>query len=61
MELFVFEHLLLSRLQPVKDTQEKQIQLWKELILKYCKNEKCFVIDLEGEFPLFNNTSIQSE
>jgi len=45
-------------LQPVKDTQEKQIQLWKELILKYCKNEKCFVIDLE-EFPLFNNTSIQ--
>jgi ESCRT-II complex subunit VPS25 len=60
VDLFVFEHLLLSRLQPVKDTQEKQIQLWKELILKYCKNEKCFVIDLE-EFPLFNNTSIQSE
>jgi len=50
-----------DRLQPVKDTREKQIQLWKELILKYCKYRKCFLIDLEEEFPLFENTSIQSE
>jgi hypothetical protein len=49
------------RLQPVKDTREKQIQLWKELILRYCKHHKCFVVDLEAEFPLFENTSIQSE
>jgi ESCRT-II complex subunit VPS25 len=46
-------------LQPVKDTREKQIQLWKELILRYCKHHKCFVVDLEAEFPLFENTSIQ--
>lgn len=53
--------ILGCRLQPVKDTREKQVQLWKELILKYCKHHKCFLIDLEAEFPLFENTSIQSE
>lgn len=46
-------------LQPVKDTREKQIQLWKELILKYCKHRKCFLVDLEEDFPLFENASIQ--
>lgn len=45
----------------MKDTREKQIQLWKDLILKYCKHRKCFLIDLEEEFPLFENTTIQSE
>ncbi|KAJ7296536.1 hypothetical protein O6H91_05G026700 [Diphasiastrum complanatum] len=45
-------------LQPVRDTREKQIQLWKELILKYCKHHKVFLINLEEEFPLFSNTSI---
>eukprot|EP00249_Psilotum_nudum_P009621 c22049_g1_i1 orf=550-1113(-) len=45
-------------LQPVHDTRNKQIQLWKELILKYCKYHKVFIIDLEEDFPLFVNTSI---
>jgi hypothetical protein len=48
-------------LQPVRDTREKQIQLWKELILDYCKTHKVFVIALEEEFPLFTNTVIESK
>jgi hypothetical protein len=48
-------------LQPVRDTREKQIQLWKELILDYCKTQKVFVIGLEEEFPLFTNTVIESK
>ncbi|BAT99681.1 hypothetical protein VIGAN_10118300 [Vigna angularis var. angularis] len=46
-------------LQPVRDTREKQIQLWKELILDYCKTQKTFVIALEEEFPLFANHVIE--
>ncbi|KAG7028245.1 Vacuolar protein sorting-associated protein 25 [Cucurbita argyrosperma subsp. argyrosperma] len=47
-------------LQPVKDTREKQIQLWKELILDYCRTQKIFVIGLEEEFPLFSNSVIEN-
>ncbi|KAK7367020.1 hypothetical protein VNO80_09026 [Phaseolus coccineus] len=46
-------------LQPVRDTREKQIQLWKELILDYCKSQKTFVIAIEEEFPLFTNHVIE--
>ncbi|GAB2234551.1 hypothetical protein Droror1_Dr00003806 [Drosera rotundifolia] len=46
-------------LQPVKDTREKQVQLWKELILEYCKTHKIFFIDLEHDFPLFSNNAIE--
>ncbi|KAK4742412.1 hypothetical protein SAY87_000413 [Trapa incisa] len=46
-------------LQPVRDTREKQIQLWKELILDYCKTQKIFIIGLEEEFPLFANPVIE--
>ncbi|XP_047322927.1 vacuolar protein sorting-associated protein 25 [Impatiens glandulifera] len=46
-------------LQPVKDTREKQINLWKELILDYCRSEKKFVIEVEKEFPLFTNPVIE--
>ncbi|KAI8530627.1 hypothetical protein RHMOL_Rhmol11G0074100 [Rhododendron molle] len=45
-------------LQPVKDTREKQIQLWKELILDYCKTQKVFIVEPEG-FPLFTNSGIE--
>uniref|UniRef100_A0A2K2BX34 ESCRT-II complex subunit VPS25 n=1 Tax=Populus trichocarpa TaxID=3694 RepID=A0A2K2BX34_POPTR len=47
-------------LQPVRDTREKQVQLWKELILDYCRTQKIFVIGLEEEFPLFSNHLIES-
>ncbi|XP_010529232.1 PREDICTED: vacuolar protein sorting-associated protein 25-like [Tarenaya hassleriana] len=45
-------------LQPVRDTREKQVQLWKELILDYCKTQKLFVVGLEEDFPLFSNPAI---
>ncbi|MCO5564201.1 hypothetical protein L7F22_017859 [Adiantum nelumboides] len=45
-------------LQPVKDTREKQIQVWKELILKYFKHFKVFILHLEDDIPLFFNASI---
>lgn len=48
-------------LQPVRDTREKQVQLWKELILDYCKTQKIFVIQLEDDFPLFTNPAIESK
>ncbi|KAK6923125.1 ESCRT-II complex, Vps25 subunit [Dillenia turbinata] len=47
-------------LQPVRDTREKQVQLWKELILDYCRTQKIFVIALDEEFPLFSNPVIES-
>lgn len=48
-------------LQPVRDTREKQVQLWKELILDYCRSQKIFVVGLEEDFPLFTNPVIESE
>ncbi|KAI3733639.1 hypothetical protein L6452_13087 [Arctium lappa] len=46
-------------LQPVRETQEKQIQLWKELILDYCRMQKIFVINVEEVFLLFSNPAIE--
>ncbi|XP_011074662.1 vacuolar protein sorting-associated protein 25 isoform X1 [Sesamum indicum] len=46
-------------LQPVRDTREKQIQLWKELILDYCRTQKIFVVGLDEDFPLFSNPVIE--
>ncbi|CAA2972493.1 vacuolar sorting-associated 25 [Olea europaea subsp. europaea] len=46
-------------LQPVRDTREKQIQLWKELILDYCRTQKVFVIGLDEDFQLFSNPTIE--
>lgn len=48
-------------LQPVRETREKQVQLWKDLILDYCKSQKIFVIGLEEDFPLFSNPVIESK
>ncbi|CAH2060736.1 unnamed protein product, partial [Thlaspi arvense] len=45
-------------LQHVRDTREKQIQLWEELIFDYCKTQKVFLIGVEEDFPLFSNSSI---
>ncbi|KAL3619162.1 Vacuolar protein-sorting-associated protein 25 [Castilleja foliolosa] len=46
-------------LQPVRDTREKQIQLWRELILDYCRTQKVFVVGLDEDFPLFSNPVIE--
>ena len=45
----------------MRETREKQVQLWKELILDYCRNQKVFVIGLEEDFPLFSNPVIESK
>ncbi|XP_057723975.1 vacuolar protein sorting-associated protein 25-like isoform X2 [Arachis stenosperma] len=45
-------------LQPLRDTRKKQVQLWKDLILDYCRTQKVFVIGLEEEFSLFSNPVI---
>ncbi|GER54954.1 vacuolar protein sorting-associated protein [Striga asiatica] len=46
-------------LQPVRDTREKQIQLWKELILDYSRTQKLYVVGLDEDFPLFTNPVIE--
>ncbi len=48
-------------LQPVRDTREKQVQLWKDLIIDYCRTQKIFVIGLEEDFALFSNPVIESK
>ncbi|WOK95735.1 vacuolar protein sorting-associated protein 25 [Canna indica] len=54
-----FNYPPLFTLQPVKETREKQVQLWKELILSYCRSQKIFLIGLEEDFPLFSNPVIE--
>ncbi|GFP79317.1 vacuolar protein sorting-associated protein 25 [Phtheirospermum japonicum] len=49
----------ICRRWPVKDTREKQIQLWRELILDYCRTQKVFVVGLDEDFPLFSNPAIE--
>ncbi|KAM0826217.1 hypothetical protein ACQ4PT_069025 [Festuca glaucescens] len=46
-------------LQPVRETREKQVQLWKDLILDYCRSQKMYIISLEEDFPLFSNPNIE--
>lgn len=46
-------------LQPVRETREKQVNLWKELIIEYCRSQKIFVIGMEEDFPLFKNPVIE--
>ncbi|XP_037417115.1 vacuolar protein sorting-associated protein 25-like [Triticum dicoccoides] len=46
-------------LQTVRETREKQVQLWKELILDYCRSQKMYIISLEEDFPLFSNPKIE--
>lgn len=35
------------------------MQLWKDLILDFCRNQKIFVISLEEDFSLFSNPVIE--
>ncbi|KZV31751.1 vacuolar protein sorting-associated protein 25 [Dorcoceras hygrometricum] len=52
--------LIQASLQPVRETREKQIQLWKELILDFCRTQKIFTIGLEEDFSLFSNPGIEN-
>ncbi|GAA0176306.1 hypothetical protein Leryth_021154 [Lithospermum erythrorhizon] len=44
---------------PVRETREKQVELWKKLIIDFCRTQKIFVIGLEEDFPLFSNSIIE--
>lgn len=47
-------------LQPVKETQQKQRLLWRDLILRYCRHHRIHVVPAgEGDdLPLFHNAAI---
>ncbi|KAL4859553.1 Vacuolar protein sorting-associated protein 25 [Chlorella vulgaris] len=47
-------------LQPVKESQQKQRLLWKDLILRYCKHHRIHVVFAAeaDDFPLFHNKAI---
>jgi len=45
-------------LQPVQATHEKQLKLWRELVVSYHTFSKEYVLDNPYEFPLFKNEKI---
>jgi ESCRT-II complex subunit VPS25 len=47
----------------VKETQQKQRLLWQDLILRYCKHHRLFVVSAEeaDDFSLFHNKAINRE
>lgn len=49
--------LFVYRLQPVLETREKQLKLWRDLILKYCSATHVYRI-VPANFPFFANNSI---
>lgn len=50
-------------LQPIPETQQKQKQLWRSLILAYCRHHRIFLLDVDTspEVPLFTNPAINRE
>lgn len=48
-------------LQPVKATREKQLKLWCDLVLSYCKHYRIFKLTItdSANSPLFVNASIE--
>eukprot|EP00891_Asterochloris_glomerata_P001836 jgi/Astpho2/1836/Aster-00367 len=51
-----------QELQPIKETREKQIALWCELILDYCRHQKVYKLSTSAaaEDRLFVNSDISS-
>lgn len=48
------------RLQPVEETQGKQRQLWRELILSYCRHHRIYIVSSDENFKFepFHNERI---
>ena len=44
-------------LQPVTATREKQLKLWRELILEYCVHKNLHRL-IPSDFPFFRNAAI---
>ncbi|GMH43046.1 hypothetical protein BSKO_10968 [Bryopsis sp. KO-2023] len=56
---FFYDYPPYFTLQPVKETQDKQISLWGALILGYCRHHKIFQLAVDNdELPLFCNTKV---
>eukprot|EP01025_Chloroclados_australasicus_P010529 TRINITY_DN14318_c0_g3_i1.p2 TRINITY_DN14318_c0_g3~~TRINITY_DN14318_c0_g3_i1.p2 ORF type:complete len:178 (+),score=15.44 TRINITY_DN14318_c0_g3_i1:62-595(+) len=45
-------------LQPIQETREKQLKLWRDLMLAYCSHNKIYVVNVDEQFPLFQNKEI---
>jgi len=49
-------------IQPNQETRKLQLEIWSNLILKYCKHNKMFILDKSGNsIPLFNNSDISRQ
>jgi ESCRT-II complex subunit VPS25 len=47
--------------QPNRDTEAKRVQVWRDLILSYCRHHAVFVLDINestASSPLFCNSTI---
>ncbi|GJP39579.1 hypothetical protein CLOM_g23933 [Closterium sp. NIES-68] len=45
-------------LQPVRATRERQVRLWADLIVAYCRQHRMWVVSTD-DFPLFHNVAIE--
>lgn len=54
---------LCRRLQPVKETQQKQLLLWRDLLLRYCRHHRLHMLPVTDadDCPLFHNRAINRE
>lgn len=61
--LFVSCDLGNDRLQPNIETEKKQLEAWRTLVLDYCRFHKIYVLDVQeaSTSPLFQNKSIDSK
>ncbi|KAK4036671.1 hypothetical protein OUZ56_028714 [Daphnia magna] len=48
-------------LQPNLDTQKKQLEAWRKLVIDYCHHNKIFVLDVQESIPLFQNKTIDRQ
>lgn len=50
-------------LQPVKETQQKQLLLWRDLLLRYCRHHRLHMVPVTDadDCPLFHNRAINRE
>ena len=53
-------NLFFVRLQPVAETREKQLRLWKELIMDYCAKSHIYQIN-PATFSYFRNEAIDRQ
>ncbi|KAG1672486.1 hypothetical protein FOA52_002794 [Chlamydomonas sp. UWO 241] len=56
---FFYDYPPYYTLQPVKESRDKQSQLWGDLVLAYCRHKRIYAINVEDSaFELFSNAKI---